>query len=100
MGVHDDTDDTGHKDGGHGHDGSNDSVSDSLSTCGESTDLLCHLGEVGEDCVTEHEVAEESAPDAELASKYNLVNAVLAESDSIVEIEKPERDGHEADGNE
>ena len=61
---------------------------------------MCNLCEVGKNAVAEHKVAEESTPDAKLASKENLVNAVLAESDSIVEVEKPERDGHKADGNE
>ena len=46
-----------------------------------------------EDLIAEHKVREAGAPDADLGTKQNLVNAVLGKSNLVVHGEKPEDDG-------
>ena len=55
---------------------------------------------MGKHAITEHIVAEAGAPDAELAAQNDLVDAVLAQKDPIVELDKPECDRDENHGEE
>ena len=55
---------------------------------------------MSEHAIAEHIVAETGAPDAELAAQNDLVNAVLAQEDPIVELGEPECDSDEKHGEE